>query len=157
VIAGIIVPLVTDLLEHLRIDDPIGAVPVHLACGIWGCLSIGLFAGGFGLPSPDGADNSLEIKGLLTGGGGTQLLAQLIGVLACIIVVGGVGFALMKAISKFPGEWALRVDKDGELEGLDLHEHGVTAYHVEFGQGMTYSTPAGLGSGPFSSKQPVNQ
>ncbi len=114
------------------------------ACGIWGCLSIGLFAGGFGLPGPDGADNSLEIKGLFMGGGGTQLLAQIVGVLACTVVVGGIGFVLMKAISKIPGEWGLRVSQDGELEGLDLHEHGVTAYHVEFGQGMSYSTQTGL-------------
>ena len=145
-IAGLIVPLVTDLLEHLRLDDPIGAVPVHLACGIWGCLSIGLFANGQFLPGPDGADHSSEIEGLLAGGGGTQLLAQLVGVLSCLVVVGGVGFALMKAISLIPGEWGLRVSKNGELEGLDLHEHGITAYHMEFGQGMTYTTPSNLPS-----------
>ena len=63
-VAGLIVPLAIDLIEYLRIDDPIGAVPVHFACGIWGTLSIGLFAGRFGLPGPDGADNSLEITGL---------------------------------------------------------------------------------------------
>ena len=148
--AGVIVPLVTDLLENLRLDDPIGAVPVHLACGIWGCLSIGLFAGGFGLPGPDGADTSLEIKGLFMGGGSTQLLAQLVGILSCVVVVGAIGFVLMTVISKLPGEWRLRVSQDGELEGIDIHEHGVTAYHVEFGQGMTYTTPAGLSgtSGP---------
>ena len=145
-IAGLIVPLVTDLLEHLRLDDPIGAVPVHLACGIWGCLSIGLFANGQFLPGPDGADHSSEIEGPLAGGGGTQLLAQLVGVLSCLVVVGGVGFALMKAISLIPGEWGLRVSKNGELEGLDLHEHGITAYHMEFGQGMTYTTPSNLPS-----------
>lgn len=144
VVAGLIVPLVTDLLEYLRLDDPIGAVPVHLACGMWGVLSIGLFAGGYGLPGPDGADNSIEIKGLLMGGGASQLLAQIVGIVACVVVVGGVGFLLMQAIAKLPGEWALRVGKDGELEGLDLHEHGITAYHLEFGQGMTYSTPSGL-------------
>jgi Amt family ammonium transporter len=145
-VAGAIVILATDLMEHLRLDDPIGAVPVHFACGVWGCLSIGLFAGGFGIPGPDGADGSVAVKGLFTGGGGTQLLAQLVGVLACTIVVGGVGFILMKTISLIPGEFNLRVSKEGELEGLDLHEHGITAYHVEFGQGMTYSTPSNLPS-----------
>lgn len=144
VVAGIVVPLATDLLEHLRIDDPIGAVPVHLVCGIWGCLSIGLFAGGFGLPGPDGADTSVVVEGLVNGGGGIQLLAQVLGVVSCIVAVGGVGVLLMKTVAKFPGEWALRVAKDGELEGLDLHEHGVTAYNVEFGQGMSYSTQTGL-------------
>lgn len=151
VVAGVIVPLATDAMEALRLDDPIGAVPVHFACGVWGCLSIGLFAGGFGLPGPDGADNSLEIKGLFTGGGATQLLAQVVGVLTCIVVVGAVGFALMKAISLIPGEFNLRVSKEGELEGLDLHEHGITAYHVEFGQGMSYSTAPGA-SGPVKEK-----
>lgn len=156
IVAGILVPLVTDLLEHVRIDDPIGAVPVHLACGIWGCLSIGLFAGGFGIPGPDGADTSVAVEGLFLGGGGKQLLAQLIGVVSCIVVIGTIGFVLMKVLALLPGEWNLRVSKDGELEGLDLHEHGVTAYHVEFGQGMTYSTPAGLSSSdPLKDKEPV--
>jgi hypothetical protein len=48
----------------------------------------------------------------------------------------------------------LRVEPDGELEGLDLFEHGTAAYHVEFGQGMTYSSPAGSG-GPLGTKLPV--
>src|SRR3954453_706082 len=65
-IAGIVVPLGIDLLEHLRIDDPIGAVPVHMMAGIWGTLSLGLFATGqFGLPTPTGADNeTFTITGL---------------------------------------------------------------------------------------------
>ena len=47
-----------DVLEYLRIDDPIGAVPVHGICGIWGTLSLGLFAAGqYGAPAPTGADN----------------------------------------------------------------------------------------------------
>ena len=53
-VAGILVPLATDLLEHLRIDDPVGAVPVHGACGIWGTLAVGLFASGqYGIPTAD--------------------------------------------------------------------------------------------------------
>ena len=44
-----------DLLEYLRIDDPIGAVPVHMVCGIWGTMSLGLFAAGkYGAPTPTG-------------------------------------------------------------------------------------------------------
>jgi len=144
-VAGIIVPLAIDLLEYLRIDDPIGAVPVHLACGIWGCLSIGLMASGdFGLPGPERADNSAPITGLFYGGGGKQLLAQTIGVVACIIVVGAAGLILMYAVRSIRGSWNLRVSEEGELEGLDLHEHGITAYHMEFGQGMSYSSPSGL-------------
>jgi hypothetical protein len=51
---------------------------------------------------------------------------------------------IMYGIKSIPGSWTLRVSSDGELEGLDLHEHGTAAYHVEFGQGMTYSTPPDL-------------
>lgn len=150
-IAGIIVPLGVDLLERLRIDDPIGAVPVHLVCGVWGTLAVGLFASGsYGLPGPEGADTSIRIKGLLYGGGFDQFLAQLVGSLSAIVVVGGVGFALMFGVKALRGSWALRVDADGELEGIDLHEHGTPAYHMELGQGMTYTTPAGLSRGGFA-------
>src|SRR4051794_21500358 len=148
-IAGIIVPLGVDLLEHLRVDDPIGAVPVHLACGIWGTLSIGLFASGdFGIPTATGADNTAPVEGLFTGGGLDQLKAQLVGSLTCVILVTSVALILFKAIRLIPGAWNLRIDKDGELEGIDIVEHGLPAYHMEFGYGMTYSSPAGS-SGPF--------
>ena len=54
----------TDALEYLRIDDPIGAVPVHMVCGIWGTLSLGLFAtGAYGLPTPTGVDTSGRREG----------------------------------------------------------------------------------------------
>jgi Amt family ammonium transporter len=145
VVAGILVPLGIDLLEHLRIDDPIGAWPVHGLCGIWGTLSIGLFATGkFGIPTADGSDTTTVVKGLFWGGGGHQLLTQAIGSASCIILVGGVAMLIMLGIKAIKGSWSLRVSADGELEGLDIHEHGTPAYHVEFGQGMTYSTPANL-------------
>jgi Amt family ammonium transporter len=141
-IAGILVPLGVDFLEHRRIDDPIGAVPVHMFCGIFGTLAVGLFASGsYGIPTADGADVTAPVKGLFYGGGGDQLLAQAIGSASCVIVVFAVAMVAMKLIAKAaPGEWKLRVSKDGELEGLDLHEHGTPAYHVEFGQGMTYTS-----------------
>ena len=70
----------TDALEYLRIDDPIGAVPVHMVCGIWGTVSLGLFAtGAYGVPTPTGADISTVVKGLFYGGGATQLVSQVIG------------------------------------------------------------------------------
>ena len=136
-LAGVVVPLVIDLLEHLRIDDPIGAVPVHLGCGIWGTVAVGLFAtGDFG------------VDGLFYGGGADQLVSQLIGSLACVVAVGGLSFVVMFLIKAIPGEWGLRVSQDGELEGLDIHEHGLPAYHVEFGMGMTYVAPSGLPGRP---------
>ena len=143
-VAGIVVPLGINLLEHLRIDDPIGAVPVHMFAGIWGTLSLGLFATGqYGIPTPTGTDTSTTVKGLFYGGGVDQLKSQFIGSLTCCIVVTGVAFAIMWSIKQIRGSWTLRVSKDGELEGLDIHEHGTPAYHVEFGYGMSYTTPVG--------------
>src|SRR6185436_16488596 len=69
-LAGVVVIWATDALEYVRIDDPIGAVPVHLVNGIWGTLALGLFATGeYGLPTPTGVDASVSVKGLLYGGG----------------------------------------------------------------------------------------
>jgi Amt family ammonium transporter len=142
-VAGVIVPLGVDLLEHVRVDDPIGAVAVHGFAGIWGTLSIGLFANGFGIPGPTGPDTSGgTVDGLFYGGGIDQLKAQFIGSLTCIAVVSAAAATLMFGV-KAVG-W-LRVEQEGELEGLDIFEHGSPAYHMEFGQGMTYTSPAGLG------------
>jgi Amt family ammonium transporter len=68
-IAGIVVPLGIDLIEWLRVDDPVGAVAVHGIAGIWGTLSLGLFAtGAFGIPTPDGVDTSTVVRGFFYGG-----------------------------------------------------------------------------------------
>ncbi|WP_426574400.1 ammonium transporter [Aquihabitans sp. McL0605] len=143
-IAGILVPLGVDLLERLRIDDPIGAVPVHGICGIWGTISIGLLATGqYGIPTATGADNSTPIEGLFHGGGTGQLIAQCIGSLSCLVVVGAVAFALMFALRKLPGSWNLRLPEAEELEGIDIVEHGLPAYHMEFGAGFAYTTYSG--------------
>jgi len=127
-IAGVLVVLGTDLLEYLRIDDPCGAWPVHGLNGIWGTLSLGLFATGqFGAPTPTGADNSAGavVKGLFYGGGTDQLVGQLIGNAAIGGAVFIVALILMYAV-KATG--TLRVSKEVEIEGLDLHEHGTVAY-----------------------------
>ena len=127
-IAGVAVVLGCDLLEWLRIDDPIGAVPVHGFCGIWGTLSLGLFAcGKYGLPGPTGADDSAAsvVTGLFYGGGFAQLIGQAIGSAAVTAATFGVSLAMMYGL-KAAG--ILRVSKEGELEGLDLHEHGGSAY-----------------------------
>jgi Amt family ammonium transporter len=125
-IAGVVMIWVTDGLEYLRIDDPIGAVPVHLGCGIWGTLSLGLFAtGAYGLPVATGADTSVVIKGLFYGGGTAQLMAQTIGSGAVVIATLVASVVLMYSV-KATG--TLRVSREGELEGLDLHEHGMVAY-----------------------------
>ncbi len=143
-IAGVVVPLAVDFMEHSRIDDPIGAVAVHGFCGIWGTIAVGLFASGqYGIPTADGADTTTVFKGLLYGG----LRAQLIGSITCVVVVFSVAFVIMKVIMSIKGDWSLRVSQEGEIEGLDIHEHGSPAYHMEFGQGMTYTTAAGFPGG----------
>jgi ammonium transporter, Amt family len=125
-IAGVVVVMGVELLEWLRIDDPIGAVPVHGMCGIWGTLSLGLFATGqYGATGPFAADNSAPLKGLFYGGGTTVLLAQAIGSLIVTLSTFTVAMALMYAVNAMG---ILRVSKDGEQEGLDLHEHGISAY-----------------------------
>jgi Amt family ammonium transporter len=144
--AGVIVVLGIDFIEHLRVDDPVGAVAVHGICGIWGTLSLGLFATGqFGAPGPMGADNSdaMIVKGLFYGGGADQLIAQCIGSGVVTVATMVAGMALMYAV-KATG--TLRVSKDGELEGLDLHEHGGPAYPELGSVGVSgYTSPASEG------------
>jgi Amt family ammonium transporter len=125
-VAGVVVVLGVEVLEWLRIDDPIGAVPVHGMCGIWGTLSLGLFAcGKYGATGPTGADNSVALKGLLYGGGTQLLVAQAIGSLVITTATFGVAMAVMYAVH---ATGTLRVSREGELYGLDLHEHGINAY-----------------------------
>ena len=125
-IAGVIVVGGVELLEYLRIDDPIGAVPVHGMCGIWGTISLGLFAcGKYGASGPFAADNSAPLKGLFYGGGTQVLLAQLIGSAIVTVATFSVALALMYAVNAMG---VLRVSKEGELEGIDVHEHGISAY-----------------------------
>ncbi len=125
-VAGVIVVLGVEALEWLRIDDPIGAVPVHGICGIWGTVSLGLFAcGQYGATGPLSPDNSAPLRGLFYGGGTTVLVAQLIGSAIVTLSTFGVALAVMYAVNAFG---ILRVSEQGELEGLDLHEHGISAY-----------------------------
>ncbi len=152
-VAGFVVVWATDALEYLRVDDPIGAVPVHLACGVWGTLSLGLFAtGAYGLPTPTGVDPSVVVKGLFYGGGTAQLLSQAIGSGAVTLTTLVVSVVLMYSV-KATG--TLCVSREGELEGLDLHEHGMVAYPeyvihgyepspVSTGEVQPTMTPAGV-------------
>src|SRR6266478_5755544 len=99
IVAAFVMIWATDALEYLRIDDPIGAVPVHLVCGIWGTLSLGLFAtGAYGVPTPTGMDSSTLVKGLFYGGGAQQLMAQAIGSAAVVCATLAASFVLMYAV-----------------------------------------------------------
>jgi len=125
-VAGVIVVMGINLMEWLRIDDPIGAVPVHGMCGIWGTWSLGLFAcGHFGASGPNGADNSAPLTGLFYGGGVGLLEAQIIGNVTIVLATFLIAIIMMKALMAAK---VLRVSAAGELEGLDLHEHGIPAY-----------------------------
>ncbi len=117
-LGGIIVVFGIDLIEHLRIDDPIGAVAVHGIAGIFGTWSVGLFATGqWG-----------DFKGLFWGGGVKQLWAQVWGNAVMAIAAFGVGMVVMLFVKKLG---ILRISEDGEQEGIDIVEHGSPAYHPE--------------------------
>jgi ammonium transporter, Amt family len=132
-VAGVLVIAGMELLEHLRIDDPVGAWPVHGVCGIWGTLSLGLFACGeysAAGSSPTGvpevvAKSPQALTGLFYGGGWAVLKAQAVGsfiVCAATFAAAMVMFKALNAVS------LLRVSKQGELEGFDLDQHGASAY-----------------------------
>lgn len=122
-IGGVIVCLATVLLEKLRIDDPVGAVPVHFANGLWGVLAVGIFANG----NPDTAawnGVATPVTGLLYGGS-TQIVAQLAEVVSITIAVVGLSYLFFKVLNAFG---LLRVSAADELAGLDLPEMGALGY-----------------------------
>ena len=134
-IAGVVVLLGVDLLEFLRIDDPIGAWPVHALCGLWGTMSLGFFACGqysAAGSSPNGipADTvpptpGFALTGLFYGGGTKVLFAQCIGIL---VIHGATFICAMVMFIALNAIGILRISKEGELEGMDIHEHGIQAY-----------------------------
>jgi Amt family ammonium transporter len=145
-VAGVLVVAGVELLEWLRIDDPIGAVPVHGMCGIWGTLSLGLFAcGKYGSTGPVAPDNSAALKGLLYGGGTQVLTAQALGSVIITTSTFAVAYAVMYLVN---ATGTLRVSREGELYGLDLHEHGISAY-PEYVISST-GTPVGVADEPVS-------
>jgi Amt family ammonium transporter len=132
-VAGLLVILAMDLLEHLRIDDPVGAWPVHGACGIWGTLSLGLFASGeysaagsspFGVPAIV-AKSPEALTGLFYGGGANVLLAQCVGSAIICAATFASAMAMFAALNAFG---LLRVSGEGESVGLDMDQHGISAY-----------------------------
>ncbi|MCR4344268.1 MAG: ammonium transporter [Candidatus Scalindua sp.] len=99
---------------RLRIDDPVGAISVHGANGLWGLLSVGIFA--------DGSYHG--VKGLITGSG-WQLLSQFIGCVVLITWTFSFGYILFYILKKTIG---LRVPVSEENTGIDVYEHGISCY-----------------------------
>lgn len=102
----------------IRVDDPVGAVAVHFCNGVWGTIAVGLFA--------TTSAPSCEINGLFYGGGVHQLVLQLTGVGSVLLWTGVTMFIMFKVIDKIFG---LRVTDQEQLDGLDIHEHGMNAYY----------------------------
>ena len=103
-VAGVIVVLSVALLDKCKLDDPVGAIPVHLFCGIWGTLAVGLFG---------------EMAGF------DQFMVQL----ACVGITGAFCVIFGTFITLFVKSIAgLRVDEKEEVQGLDIAEHGTRAY-----------------------------
>jgi len=103
-IAGAIIIFAVSLIDKLKLDDPVGAIAVHLVCGIWGTLAVGIF-------------------GAMAGW--NQFLSQLTGVAAYAVFCAGSSFIIFFIMKKTVG---IRVSEREELEGLDAHEHGMSAY-----------------------------
>jgi len=103
-IAGAIIVFAVRFIDKLKLDDPVGAIAVHLVCGIWGTLAVGLF-------------------GALASG--AQFVSQFVGVLSYAAICITSSFVILFILKKTVG---IRVSEKEELEGLDAHEHGMDAY-----------------------------
>ncbi len=122
-IAGILVCLAVSFVENkLKLDDPVGAISVHCINGVWGVLSLGLFADGSYGAGLNGVENG--VTGLFFGDSG-QFLAQFVAVGVLIVWGFGVSYVFFKVLDKV---WGLRVAAEAELDGLDIPEMGVLAY-----------------------------
>ena len=119
-VAGFLVVLSVEFFDNIaKIDDPVGAVSVHMVNGMWGTLAVGLFSNGGDGVAP----------GLFYGGGFTQLGVQALGIVSVAAYVLIVMFIVFKVIDKTVG---LRVPAQIEIDGLDMHEHGLASAYSGF-------------------------
>lgn len=133
-VAGFVVFAGVYLIEWFRIDDPVGAVAVHGFAGIWGTLSLGLFAcGQFGATGPTGADNSAPVAGLFYGGGWSVLEAQALGSLIITVAVFAITLVMMLLVNLLPYPFKLRIEELGEtgVGGIDQFDHGIDVYPAD--------------------------
>lgn len=150
-VSGIIVVLIVELLDKkLHIDDPVGAVAVHMGNGIWGTIAVGLFSTG---------QNGVG-KGLFYGGGFTQLGLQLLGFVSVASWTVVTMIIVFAAIKKFHG---LRVTEEEEIKGLDATEHNLPSAYADFMPAVAYATSASIKAAapeacaPAAPAQPVER
>jgi Amt family ammonium transporter len=140
IVGGILVCLASVWLEKWKIDDPVGAVPVHFFNGLWGVLAVGIFANG---NPATAAWNGVEtpVTGLLYGGS-TQILAQAIEVTSIFVFAFGLSYVFFKVLAALK---LLRVSREVELQGLDIPEMGVVGYPVDWEpSGLEHETPVAI-------------
>ena len=138
-VAGLLVVVAIEVIDmKLHVDDPVGAIAVHGANGLWGTLAVGLFANPI-VPGGDGSPTGLA--GLFYGGGFTQVGIQIVGVVAIAAWTVVTMYAVFMVIRKVNG---LRVKPEDEIMGLDLPEHGLVSSYAGFVMAppeMVYVTP----------------
>lgn len=117
-LAGVLVVFAVLFFDRIHVDDPVGATSVHLCCGVFGTLCIGLFA-------QEGVTTLSVRNGLFFGGGTSLLLTQLIGVLAVGAFAMGASALVWLVLKHTVG---IRVTAQEEIRGLDIGEHGNVAY-----------------------------
>jgi Amt family ammonium transporter len=122
--AGLIVVLAVVMFDRLRLDDPVGALSVHLVNGLFGTIAVGLFADK-AVAAAIGVDSAALSSGLFAGGGLRQLAAQALGALAVAGFTFTIALAAWLLIKAVMG---IRVSRAEEMRGLDLGEHGMEAY-----------------------------
>lgn len=127
-IGGVLVVFAVLFFDRIKIDDPVGAVSVHLINGVWGTLAVGLFATGPGYNAGFGelyGEGLGPAAGLLFGGGIGQLWTQFLGTVSVggfTVLISSIFWIALKSTL------GIRVTPEEELEGLDIGEHGMEAY-----------------------------
>lgn len=116
--AGILVVFLVVFFDKIKIDDPVGATSVHLGCGVFGTICVGLFA-------QEGVTSLSTRNGLFFGGGFDLLGIQLLGILAVGVFVFATSALIWLILKKTIG---IRVSREEEIVGLDIGEHGNIAY-----------------------------
>ena len=152
-VAGVLVVFAVLFFDRVKVDDPVGATSVHLCCGVFGTLCIGLFA-------QEGVTTLSTKNGLFYGGGAGLLGTQLLGIAAVGAFVFAVSLVLWWVLKKTMG---IRVTREEEIAGLDIGEHGNRAYpdFVPAVESIDYSAegaePEPVGAVPVAEAVPVKE